>query len=130
MAFRTHEFFVMPFDLENAPTTFQSLMKEVFRPFLRNFVLVSLMIFSYVAERRSIIKIMWFLFLKPCRSTPCFLMAAKAVWGNKGSLSWSYYFSSSMEVDPENISAIINEPVLKNIKEIRGFLGLTGYYHR
>jgi hypothetical protein len=30
----------MPFDLTNAPTTFQSLMNEVFRTHLRKFILV------------------------------------------------------------------------------------------
>ncbi|XP_050947361.1 uncharacterized protein LOC103495179 [Cucumis melo] len=43
-AFRTHEghyeFLIMSFGLTNAPTTFQSLMNQVFKPSLRRFVLV------------------------------------------------------------------------------------------
>lgn len=48
-AFRTHhghfEFLVMPFGLSNAPSTFQSLMNDIFKAHLRKFILVFFMTF-------------------------------------------------------------------------------------
>jgi hypothetical protein len=33
-------------------------------------------------------------------------------------------------VDPNKINAMMNLPIPKTLKNLRGFLGLTGYYHK
>ena len=33
-------------------------------------------------------------------------------------------------VDPEKVRSVINWPIPRNVKGVRGFLGLTGYYRK
>ncbi|XP_058761532.1 uncharacterized protein LOC131634920 [Vicia villosa] len=90
-AFRTHEghyeYLVMPFGLTNAPSTFQALMNEVLRPYLRKFCLE----IEYLGHLIS---------------------------------------GDGVSADPKKIEDMLKWPSTKDLKGLRGFLGLTGYYRK
>ena len=84
----------MPFGLMNAPATFQSLMNEVFKSFLRKFVLVffdDILIFSSTMEEHVIHVAEFLNFL---RNTSCLLTEKMCFWTSTGGIPWSYYIST------------------------------------
>jgi hypothetical protein len=134
-AFKTHhghwEFRVMPFGLTNAPATFQEAMNSILRPLLRKHVMIfvdDILIYSksfeehvdHITQVFNILKQHNFLLKK----TKCsFAQQQLEYLGH-------IINSERVETDPKKIQVVAAWPVPTDLKQLRGFLGLSGYYRR
>jgi hypothetical protein len=133
--FRTHEvhyeFLVMPFGLMNAPSTFQGLMNSIFNPFLRKFVLLffdDILIYSKYWEDhvRHVDRVLQLL-----KEQQLYVKSSKCFFGVKVvDYLGHIVFHEGVNVDPNKIKSMMDCLIPKTLKNIRGFLGLIGYYYK
>ncbi|GMI83759.1 hypothetical protein HRI_002045200 [Hibiscus trionum] len=134
-AFKTHEghyeFLVMPFDLTNASATFQSLMNRVFKHLLRMSVLVFLddiLVYSkgWEDHMRHLKEV-----LELPRIHCLFAKQSKFCFGAEQVEYLGYVISNGhIFMEHDKVQCISNWPTPTSVKELRGFLGLSGYYRR
>jgi len=135
MAFRTHEglyeFLVMPFGLCNAPATFEALMNDILRPYLRRFVLVffdDILIYSQsMAEHLGHVRTV----LTLLQQHRLFVKKSKCAFGSSSIAYLGHVISANgVAMDPAKVQAVEDWPVQRSAQAVRGFLGLAGYYRK
>jgi hypothetical protein len=121
----------MPFGLTNAPSTFQTLMNEILCKFLRKFILVffyDILVYSSTWQEHCKHLTQT---LEILRQHQLFVKKEKCQFGMQVIKYLGHIISKNgVAVDPEKIFAMVDWPLPKNPRAMRGFLGLTGYYHK
>jgi hypothetical protein len=121
----------MAFGLTGAPATFQHAMNATLAPVLRKFALVffdDILIYSksyseHLHHLETVLQILqrdkWQVKLSKCT----FAQEQVHYLGHVIS-------AAGVATDPAKIQSVESWPVPQNLKELRGFLGLTGYYRK
>lgn len=117
--------------LTNAPSTFQAAMNHVFQPLLRKCVIVffdDILVYSTTLDdhSRHLSNVLALLhehkfFVKLSKCTFC--STSVEYLGNLIS-------DGLLKADPSKLEAMDAWPIPTTVKQLRGFLGLTGYYRR
>ena len=121
----------MPFRLMNAPSTFQALMNDNFHKHLRKFVLVffdNILVYSrdlqsHVHHLEVVLSIL--------RNQKLYANMRKCHFTQLKLEYLSHIISADrVAANPSKIEAMQCWSTPQNLKELRGFLGLTGYHRK
>lgn len=121
----------MPFDLTNAPSTFQAAMNDLLRPFLRKFALVffddiPIYSHSWADHLLHVEQVLSLLF-----TNQFFPKFSKCSFGVTVVEYLGHIISNQgVQADPGKLQAIVEWPAPTSLTTLRAFLGLTGFYRR
>ncbi|KAK1649274.1 hypothetical protein QYE76_067079 [Lolium multiflorum] len=126
-----HEYLVVPFGLTNAPAIFMNLMNKIFMKYLDKFVIVfidDILIYSKDKEEHAKhLKIV----LQILREHQLYAKFSKCkFWLDSVEFLGHVITKEGIAVNPSKVQSVLEWKSPKNAKEIRGFLGMAGYYRR
>ena len=126
-----YEFLVMPFRLTNAPAAFMGLMNCVFRPYVDQFVVVFIDDFLVYSNDREDHDTHLRVVLETLRKEQLYAKLSKCeFWLREVSFLRHIISEEGIRVDLKKIEVIIDWKPLRNVTEVRSFLGLAGCYRR
>jgi hypothetical protein len=124
-------FLVMPFGLTNAQSNFQSVMNDIFRPYLRKFILVFFDDIPVYSQNQQ--EHLWHLelTLEILRKHQLYAKWSKCRFGCVEICYLGHLIpAEGVKADGAKLKAMVEWPIPKSMKALRGFLGLTGYYRK
>ena len=121
----------MPFGLKNAPSTFQRLVNDVLKEFINKTCVVymdDILIFS-TSFQEHIVSIKRI--FEAIRKYNLKIQINKCSFAENSTKFLGHVVESgNIRPDPTKVEAIQNYPLPCNQRDIRSFLGLTGYYRK
>ncbi|KAL7297542.1 hypothetical protein TKK_0009902 [Trichogramma kaykai] len=126
-----YEYIRMPFGLKNAPASFQRMMDKILMKYLYKFCFVymdDIVIFSKsLQEHLQHIKLIF----EELKQFNLKMQLDKSEFLRKEVPFLGHIITSDgIKPNPEKIKAIVEYPIPKTQKEIKAFLGLSGYYRK
>jgi hypothetical protein len=128
---RHYEFTVVPFGLSGALGTFQGAMNSTLAPLLSKCVVVfidDILVFNNSYEEHlQHLKVIptllaqdqWIVKLRKCKFVQQQIHYLGHILSSKG-----------IHTDPNKVAAVLQWPTPTNVRELRGFLGLAGFYRK
>jgi hypothetical protein len=132
-AFRTHqglfEFLIIPFGLTNAPATFQALMNNILRPFLRRSMLVffgNILIYSPSwSEHLHHVNLVF----AKLQEHQLAVKKSKCSFGAHEVAYLGHVVSMvGVAMDDQKVRTVFDWPMLGLVRAVHVFLGLVSYY--
>ena len=134
-AFKTryghYDFLIMPFGLTNALVAFMDLMNRVFQLYIDYFVMVFIDDILVHSKDRENHDTHLLVVLETLRNERLYAKLSKCeFWLREVSFLGHIVSEEGIQVDLKKVEVIIEWKPMRNVIEVRSFLGLAGYYRR